>query len=130
MPRGPTVLANPPLRQPSPARTEISLCDAPGPQTRADGMRGGRALRPGAPPAGRARAGPHRGLPGACRAGVPERRRGPPRASGAAAGPGPRGHDADVVVVGAGIGGLCCGALLAKYGFKVTVRVVGGPSAC
>ena len=37
---------------------------------------------------------------------------------------------ADVVVVGAGIGGLCCGALLAKYGLKVTVRVVGGPSAC
>ena len=80
------------------------------------GMLGGRVLRPGAPPAGRARAGPHRGLPGACRAGVPERRRGPPRASGAAAGPGPRGHDADVVVVGAGISGLCCGALLAKYG--------------
>ena len=79
------------------------------------GMLGGRVLRPGAP-AGRARAGPGRSLPWASGAGVPERRRGPPRASGAAAGPGPRGHDADVVVVGAGIGGLCCGALLAKYG--------------
>ena len=78
------------------------------------GMLGGRVLRPGAPPAGRARAGPHRCHPWACGAGVPKRRRGPPRASGAAAGP--RGHDADVVVVGAGIGGLCCGALLAKYG--------------
>ena len=28
---------------------------------------------------------------------------------------------ADVVVIGAGIGGLCCGALLAKYGYKVVV---------
>lgn len=28
---------------------------------------------------------------------------------------------ADVVVIGAGIGGLCCAALLANYGFKVVV---------
>ncbi|KAG0568596.1 hypothetical protein KC19_6G031900 [Ceratodon purpureus] len=28
---------------------------------------------------------------------------------------------ADVVVIGAGIGGLCCAALLAKYGYKVVV---------
>lgn len=28
---------------------------------------------------------------------------------------------ADVVVIGSGIGGLCCGALLAKYGFDVVV---------
>ncbi|MBE9077539.1 NAD(P)/FAD-dependent oxidoreductase [Romeria aff. gracilis LEGE 07310] len=27
----------------------------------------------------------------------------------------------DVVVIGSGIGGLCCGALLARYGFAVTV---------
>ncbi len=27
----------------------------------------------------------------------------------------------DVVVIGSGIGGLCCAALLAKYGYKVTV---------
>jgi hypothetical protein len=27
----------------------------------------------------------------------------------------------DVVVIGAGIGGLCCAALLAKYGYKVVV---------
>ena len=27
----------------------------------------------------------------------------------------------DVIIIGSGIGGLCCGALLAKYGFKVTV---------
>ncbi|WP_036481718.1 NAD(P)/FAD-dependent oxidoreductase [Myxosarcina sp. GI1] len=28
---------------------------------------------------------------------------------------------ADVVIIGSGVGGLCCGALLAKYGFKVIV---------
>lgn len=28
---------------------------------------------------------------------------------------------ADVVVIGAGIGGLCCAALLAKYGYQVVV---------
>ncbi len=27
----------------------------------------------------------------------------------------------DVIIIGSGIGGLCCGALLAKYGFTVTV---------
>ncbi len=27
----------------------------------------------------------------------------------------------DVIIIGSGIGGLCCGALLARYGFKVTV---------
>mmetsp|Transcript_35617 Transcript_35617/g.100819 ORF Transcript_35617/g.100819 Transcript_35617/m.100819 type:complete len:607 (+) Transcript_35617:192-2012(+) len=30
-------------------------------------------------------------------------------------------HNTDVVVIGSGVGGLCCAALLAKYGFKVTV---------
>jgi glycine/D-amino acid oxidase-like deaminating enzyme len=28
---------------------------------------------------------------------------------------------ADIVVIGSGIGGLCCAGLLAKYGFKVIV---------
>ena len=28
---------------------------------------------------------------------------------------------ADVVVIGSGIGGLCCAALLARYGFQVVV---------
>ena len=27
----------------------------------------------------------------------------------------------EVIVIGSGIGGLCCAALLAKYGFDVTV---------
>lgn len=27
----------------------------------------------------------------------------------------------DVVIIGSGIGGLCCGALLARYGYRVTV---------
>ena len=27
----------------------------------------------------------------------------------------------DVIVIGSGIGGLCCAALLARYGFSVTV---------
>ena len=27
----------------------------------------------------------------------------------------------DVVIIGSGIGGLCCGAMLAKYGYRVTV---------
>jgi hypothetical protein len=31
------------------------------------------------------------------------------------------GEVVDVVVIGAGIGGLCCAALLAKYGYKVVV---------
>ena len=39
-------------------------------------------------------------------------------------------HDTDVVVIGAGIGGLSCAAILAKYGLDVTVLeshdVVGG----
>lgn len=30
-------------------------------------------------------------------------------------------HEADVVVIGSGIGGLSCAALLAKYGLQVTV---------
>ncbi|KAL2608345.1 hypothetical protein R1flu_026918 [Riccia fluitans] len=30
-------------------------------------------------------------------------------------------QEADVVVIGAGIGGLCCAGLLAKYGYKVVV---------
>lgn len=29
--------------------------------------------------------------------------------------------DADVIVIGSGIGGLCCGALLARYGYRVTI---------
>ncbi|KAK9796992.1 hypothetical protein WJX73_009416 [Symbiochloris irregularis] len=32
-----------------------------------------------------------------------------------------RSHVTDVVVIGSGIGGLCCAAMLAKYGVKVTV---------
>ena len=31
--------------------------------------------------------------------------------------------ETDVVVIGSGIGGLCCAALLAKYGLKVGVAV-------
>ncbi|PNH09152.1 Prolycopene isomerase, chloroplastic, partial [Tetrabaena socialis] len=34
---------------------------------------------------------------------------------------GSRSHDTDFVVIGSGIGGLCCAALLAKYGYRVTV---------
>jgi NADPH-dependent 2,4-dienoyl-CoA reductase/sulfur reductase-like enzyme len=30
-------------------------------------------------------------------------------------------HETDVVVIGGGLGGLCAGALLAKYGLRVTV---------
>eukprot|EP00899_Mesostigma_viride_P022857 jgi/Mesvir1/3756/Mv15030-RA.1 len=30
-------------------------------------------------------------------------------------------HETDVVVIGSGLGGLCCAALLAKYGIQVTV---------
>jgi phytoene dehydrogenase-like protein len=47
----------------------------------------------------------------------------PPDHDPAAASPqaGDRSHDTDVVVIGAGIGGLCCAALLARYGLRVTV---------
>lgn len=41
---------------------------------------------------------------------------GTPSRSGAS-----RSHDTDVVVIGAGIGGLSCAALLAKYGVACTV---------
>lgn len=30
-------------------------------------------------------------------------------------------HNADAIVIGRGIGGLCCGALLARSGYAVTV---------
>ncbi|PRW44291.1 ABC transporter A family member 7-like isoform B [Chlorella sorokiniana] len=30
-------------------------------------------------------------------------------------------HETDVVIIGSGIGGLCCAALLARYGYSVTV---------
>ncbi|MGL5796217.1 MAG: phytoene desaturase family protein, partial [Waterburya sp.] len=29
--------------------------------------------------------------------------------------------EVDVVIIGSGVGGLCCAALLAKYGYRVTV---------
>ncbi|GIL50508.1 hypothetical protein Vafri_6686 [Volvox africanus] len=32
-----------------------------------------------------------------------------------------RSHETDFVVIGSGIGGLCCAALLSKYGYRVTV---------
>jgi len=46
----------------------------------------------------------------------------PAAAATTAAGPAAdRSHETDVVVVGSGIGGLCCAALLARYGYRVTV---------
>ena len=30
-------------------------------------------------------------------------------------------NEVDVVIIGSGVGGLCCAALLAKYGYRVTV---------
>ncbi|KAG2487619.1 hypothetical protein HYH03_013758 [Edaphochlamys debaryana] len=42
----------------------------------------------------------------------------PPSTSGSG---GDRSHETDYVVIGSGIGGLCCAALLAKYGYRVTV---------
>ena len=30
-------------------------------------------------------------------------------------------NSVDIVIIGSGVGGLCCGALLAKYGYQVTV---------
>ena len=33
--------------------------------------------------------------------------------------PDARSHSTEVVVIGAGLGGLCCAALLAKYGVQV-----------
>jgi hypothetical protein len=35
---------------------------------------------------------------------------------------GDRSHETEVVIIGSGIGGLCCGALLAKYGVKVSYK--------
>ena len=32
---------------------------------------------------------------------------------------GHQSHETDVVVIGSGIGGLCCAAMLAKYGLQV-----------
>lgn len=32
-----------------------------------------------------------------------------------------RSHETDYVIIGSGIGGLCCAALLARYGYAVTV---------
>lgn len=53
----------------------------------------------------------------ACRATLVENER--PGRSSTSGGP---VKEADVVVIGAGIGGLCCGAVLAKYGLKVLLR--------
>jgi len=39
---------------------------------------------------------------------------------------GDRSHETDVVIIGSGIGGLCCGALLAKYGLDVSLCFGGG----
>ena len=48
-------------------------------------------------------------------------RRNPVAAASAAYAGQPEAHTADVVVIGAGIGGLSCAAMLAKYGLTVTV---------
>lgn len=54
----------------------------------------------------------------------------PPSAPAQASGEG-RSHDTDVVVIGSGIGGLCCAALLAKYGYKVrTLKCMHGTLLC
>lgn len=45
----------------------------------------------------------------------------PRRTSASAAAGADRSHEADVVVIGSGIGGLSCAALLARYGLDVTV---------
>lgn len=54
----------------------------------------------------------------------------PPSAPAQASGEG-RSHDTDVVVIGSGIGGLCCAALLAKYGYKVRIlKCMHGTTHC
>lgn len=32
-----------------------------------------------------------------------------------------RSHETDIVIIGSGIGGLCAGAILGRYGYKVTI---------
>ena len=42
-----------------------------------------------------------------------------------------RSHETEVVVIGSGLGGLCCAAMLATYGVKVFLRhaAAKGPAA-
>ncbi len=56
----------------------------------------------------------------AARVSAPERRGAPDGAAPGASDA--RSHSTEVVVVGAGLGGLCCAALLAKYGVQVPPR--------
>jgi phytoene dehydrogenase-like protein len=105
---------------PAPRRGAAPLCAPPTPPPPRRGRAAARAC-PAAPP--RAPARRHR--PAA--AAPPPPRRG--RAT-ARAGPSFASSDSDVVVVGAGVGGLSCAALLAMHGLDVTVAeahtVVGG----